>query len=294
MSFHAIVQRRWTDLDAQGHANNTAFAEYFQEARTQFISAGATAGMLTSGCVVVENQVEFARSIPYSRQPLRVEVVVSELGAAKFVLAMQLYDGTQLAARNRNTCCPYDFDTRLPRRLTDAERAHLEANFVSASPFRELPSAQLHGVGERYEFYPRWSDLDSYGHINNVRFFDFIQEARIAAMTTASGKMARIGTSSWGEGELPTEYVTWLLARQDVKYIAQLGHRLTPYILVTAPIKIGTSSITYQAEVIDPEAGNAIMARAQSVVVAADQSGTPRALPDDMRAALEARLVTPE
>ncbi|MDR0436606.1 MAG: thioesterase family protein [Propionibacteriaceae bacterium] len=294
MSFHATVQRRWTDLDAQGHANNTAFAEYFQEARTQFICSGSAAGMLVDGYVVVENQVEFARSIPYSAEPLRVEVVVSELGAARFVLAMQLYDGPHLAARSRNTCCPYDFETRLPRRLSDAERSGLEADFVSTSPFREMPSANLHGEGERYEFYPRWSDLDSYGHINNVRFFDFIQEARIAAMTTASGKMARIGTSSWGEGEMPTEYITWLLARQDVKYITQLSHRLTPYVLVTAPIKVGVSSITYQAEVIDPEAGNAVLARAQSVVVSADQRGTPQALPDDMRMALEERLVTPE
>jgi acyl-CoA thioester hydrolase len=292
VSFHATVARRWTDLDAQGHANNTAFAEYFQEARTQFIGTGASAGMLVSGCIVVENQVEFAHPIAYSQQPLRVEVVVCEVGASKFMLAMQLYDGAQLVARSRNTCCPYDFETDQPRRLTTAERAYLESSFVTTAPLRELPGVALHGRGERYEFYPRWSDLDPYGHINNVRFFDFIQEARIAAMTTvSSGKMARIGTSSWGEGELPTEYITWLLVRQDVKYLSQLKHRLTPYVLATAPIKVGTSSITYQAEVIDPLAGNSLMASARSVVVSADQQGMPQTLPDDLRRTLESRLV---
>ena len=29
----------------------------------------------------------------------------------------------------------------------------------------------------------RWSDLDSYGHVNNVKFYDYVQEARVAIMT---------------------------------------------------------------------------------------------------------------
>jgi acyl-CoA thioester hydrolase len=35
----------------------------------------------------------------------------------------------------------------------------------------------------------RWGDLDAYGHVNNVRFFDYFQEARIIWLTRAQVRM---------------------------------------------------------------------------------------------------------
>ncbi|MDR0837215.1 MAG: thioesterase family protein [Propionibacteriaceae bacterium] len=291
MSFHALVQRRWTDLDAQGHANNTAFVEYTQEARTQFLGKGGAAGLLTDGLLVVTNQVEFVSSIPFSPDPLRVEVVVSDIGNDRFTLASQIYDQTALMARARTLCCAYDFDAATPRPLSEGQREYLESHFVSVDGFREMPHKPLGGNGIRYPFYPRWSDLDPYGHVNNVRYFDFIQEARIAAMTSLDTHAVRIGTSTWGDGELPKEFVTWLLARQDVEYFEQLPHRLEPYMVVSAPVKIGSTSITYNAEVVDPADETKILARAVSVVVCADANGVPRALPDTIRQTSERYMV---
>jgi acyl-CoA thioester hydrolase len=291
MSFHALVQRRWTDLDAQGHANNTAFVEYIQEARTQFLGRGGAADLLTGGYIVSLNQLEFVASIPFSPEPLRVEVVVSDIGEDRFTLASQIYDHTELKARTRTVCCSYDFDAGAPRKLSEAQREYLASQFVSTDGFRDMPSKALHGEGIRYPFYPRWSDLDPYDHVNNVRYFDFIQEARIAAMTSMDGHAARIGTSSWGDGEMPAEFVIWLLARQDVEYLAQLPHRLEPYMVVTAPVKFGTTSITYCAEVVDPADETKILARATSVVVCADPNGVPRPLPETVRTSTERYMV---
>jgi len=34
----------------------------------------------------------------------------------------------------------------------------------------------------RYDCYVRFSDVDVYGHVNNVKYFEFYQEARLAFM----------------------------------------------------------------------------------------------------------------
>ncbi len=38
----------------------------------------------------------------------------------------------------------------------------------------------------RYPMLVRWSDIDSYDHVNNVRYFDYFQEARIAFLAARS------------------------------------------------------------------------------------------------------------
>ena len=45
-------------------------------------------------------------------------------------------------------------------------------------------SAEATGSSKRH-VYPcrvRWSDVDSYGHVNNVKYFEYFQEARIQLM----------------------------------------------------------------------------------------------------------------
>ena len=35
----------------------------------------------------------------------------------------------------------------------------------------------------------RWGDMDAYGHVNNVRFFDYFQEARVIWLTNVGVRM---------------------------------------------------------------------------------------------------------
>ncbi len=97
----------------------------------------------------------------------------------------------------------------------------------------------------------RCQDLDSYGHVNNVKFYDYIQEARIALINE---------TVHW-----PAETV-WMVARQDVDYLAPLDFRTEPYQVRTLVTAIGTRSFTLAAEIRDPTS-DTVYATGGTVVV---------------------------
>ena len=97
----------------------------------------------------------------------------------------------------------------------------------------------------------RWSDLDSYGHVNNVKYYDYIQEARINLITSTIG---------W-EPE-----AVWMVVRQDLEYLKPIDFRTDPYEVGTAVAAIGNRSFTLAAEIRDP-ASSTVFATARTVVV---------------------------
>ena len=56
------------------------------------------------------------------------------------------------------------------------------------------------GGGHDYPLQVRWSDLDSYGHANNVKYYDYIQEARVALMSQALRWLERDSPSADDSG----------------------------------------------------------------------------------------------
>ena len=77
---------------------------------------------------------------------------------------------------------PYVFATERPRRLTAEEREALEPlPRARATPVRAAPGRPSR-AGTRLGHYPvqvRFSDVDVYRHVNNVKYFEYFQEARI-------------------------------------------------------------------------------------------------------------------
>ena len=125
----------------------------------------------------------------------------------------------------------------------------------------------------RYACRVRWSDVDVFGHVNNVKYFEYVQEARIGFLNDLA------------EDSLAGE-ATWVLARQDVEYKRPMLFRSDPYAITTAVTRIGRSSYELRADIVD---GEVLMARARTVVVAFDQATQrSRAMTDVERAALEA------
>ena len=84
---------------------------------------------------------------------------------------------TETAAGERTLDGRVVLVTGAPRRITPEERATLEQYLEPEEPRRELSAA-----GSSQHVYPvrvRWSDLDTYHHVNNVKHVEYFQEARI-------------------------------------------------------------------------------------------------------------------
>lgn len=275
------VPIRWTDLDLQGHVNNSLVAEYLQEARSGLLEAGPNAHLINGGVLVVGHVVEYLRPILFGEHELMAQVGVFGVGASRFHAMYELWQDGELCARATTALCPFDFTAGGPRRLTRDERAWFLQVAGDAPPIRKLVVPALAGRGHVHPFTIRWGDIDRYGHVNNVRHFDYVQEARIAATTTADPSMSRDGGD-----------VRWVVARQDVDYLAQIGHRAEPYAVHTAVVALGRTSYTLAAEIVDPLAGGRVLARARTVQVCTDSSGAKRELPAHTRDALAAVLVS--
>jgi acyl-CoA thioester hydrolase len=227
--------------------------DYLQEARVHFLLSGpeATRALLNSGVLVVSHQVEYLRPIGFGDRPLEIAVWVDGIGGSRFWIGYEVFDGDDLAARARTALVPFDLDRGVLRRLSADERENLTGHLAPAEPLRPLSRVPSTENGHRYPLAVRWSDLDSYGHVNNVKFYDYIQEARIALINE---------TVHW-----PPETV-WMVARQDVDYVAPLDFRLDPYQVRTLVTAIGTRSFTLAVEVCDPGSGS-VYATAGTVVV---------------------------
>ena len=273
---------RWSDLDAQGHVNNAHIIDYMQEARVAFFRSGSTSDLLDSGIVVVGHQVEYSSAIEYSTEGVDIELTVTEVGGARFEVAYEIVQDSRHVARARTVLCPYDFDQRRPARLSAADRRFLSSAQAEMAPLRALPEVPLRGRGTVTDLFIRWSDHDSYGHVNNAKMYDYFQQARIEVTSQWDPTMARAGAGN-------SQYM-WLVARQDVDYVSQLTHRLNPHAVRTAPVKLGTSSMTLSVEVFDPLDGT-IFARGRTVLVCADTQLRPVPLPDSIRQRLTPHLI---
>ena len=255
-------------MDAQGHLNNAAFVDYLQEARVDYLLSGPAVlpALLQNGVLVVSHQIEYLRPVVYQSRGLDIELWVSAVGGSRFALAYDVRDGDQLAVRARTTAVPFDLATNTLRRLSDDERAVLRAAQRETEPFAGLPAVPGGDAGFRSPLPVRWSDLDSYGHVNNVKYFDYLQEGRIHLFVEALGWTESSGNEIF-------------LVRQDLDYKVPIDFRPEPYEVRTVITAIGNRSVTLGAEIRDPR-DHRVFAVARTVIV------TGRGMDDEHRAAL--------
>ena len=244
---------RWGDMDAQGHVNNAAYLDYLQEARVAYLLSGSPVlhHLLDSGVLVVSHQLEYLRPVIFSSRPLMVNLWVDAIGASRFSIGYEIHDGADLAARARTAVVPFDLASNALRRLTVEERELLGQALAPRDRLRALPKVAALENAHRSPLSVRWSDLDSYGHVNNVKYYDYIQEARINLITSTIG---------WQPEEV------WMVVRQDLEYLKPLDFRTEPYEVGTAVATIGNRSFTLAAEIREP-ASRTLFATARTVVV---------------------------
>ncbi|HSK28036.1 MAG TPA: acyl-CoA thioesterase [Jiangellales bacterium] len=125
----------------------------------------------------------------------------------------------------------------------------------------------------------RWSDMDAYGHVNNVVYLRYLQEARVDMLFVRAPKQ--------GAEELAHGVV---VARHEIGYRAPLHFRPEPVRVETWVSRIGAASFTLGYEVLDVDGGGsrAVYVVASSVLVPYDlAAGRPRRLRPEERAVLE-------
>lgn len=277
MAHEYLAPLRWGDMDAQRHVNNAVYLDYLQDARVDYLLSGPPQmkELLDTGVLVVGHQVEYLAPVEFSLRPLRINLWVDAVGASRFVIGYHLYDGDTLAVRARTAAVPFDLAGNQLRLLTANERSVLTSALTPAEPLREVTSPRLlakldlSGVAASYPLLVRWSDLDSYGHVNNVKYYDYVQEARVA-MVEAS--------KIWAPEQL------LMIVRQDVDYRRPLDFRSTPYEVRTVVTDLGNRSFTLAAQILDPLDGT-VFATAHTVVV------LDRPLTDHQRISLASYLV---
>jgi acyl-CoA thioester hydrolase len=253
---------RWADLDQQGHVNNVVYVDYLQEARVDMMRTHGPAarGALAEGTVVVRHEVSYLAPLTFSFRPVSIECWVTEIRAATFTMAYEVFhdlpgdEGRRVYLRATTVLTPYVFSTERPRRLTELERETLAA-FLE--PTERLPRTPVRAVRpEAVSHYPvrvRFSDVDVYGHVNNVKYFEYLQEARISMH-------ARL----W-KGLDP---ISLVIAQTDVDYRVPILFRPEPYDAWSWVSRVGTRSTTIESLIMD---GETVLSRARVAIVFFDQ-----------------------
>ncbi len=133
----------------------------------------------------------------------------------------------------------------------------------------------------------RWSDMDAYGHVNNVQFLRLLEDARVVAFAAhgsdEGGSMVSAGL---------------LVARSEIEYLLPLVYRTAPVAIDLWVTRIAAASFEMGYEVLDVEPGPhgppAVYARAASTLVLYDLAGhRPRRMTPAQRERLQEWLDGP-
>jgi acyl-CoA thioester hydrolase len=109
----------------------------------------------------------------------------------------------------------------------------------------------------------RFRDLDSIGHVNNAVYLTYMEQARLAFLSSQGA-----------------EVTSMILARCEIDFRSQLELGETVEIALT-PTRVGTKSFELAYEM---RAGNRLVAEAKTVLVAFDyERGESKPIPDAWR-----------
>lgn len=292
-------------MDQLRHVNNVLYADYLQEARIDFLRAlelrvsdGPDAGPAPrpvqerSGLVVVRHELTYLAPLHFTPDPVSVEVWVSDLGRASFTLGCEIFhDGPEgvrtVYLRARTRIAPFVFGSARPRRLAEVERGALAAYLedggqeVRRSAPAARPSPARRTAAGHYPVHVRFSDLDPYQHVNNVKYLEYFQEGRI-----------RFNGRTWSALPSDTPRTSLVVAQADYDYLRPLVADRRGYDLWTWVERIGTRSMVMCSEIHDAEL---VMARARVVLVFFDAEADRSTEPDAAyRAPLLAALEAPD
>ncbi len=148
---------------------------------------------------------------------------------------------------------------------------------MDAPPFedaRPARSAPWDGSAYSRPLQVRFSDVDLLGHVNNVRYFDYVHEAQVDVLTGVFQEARVPGT------------VETVVVRSEMDHTGQVNLRPEPYDVWCRVAAVGRTSVTMETEIRDADR---VMARSRVVEVNVDPDDTPIPWRDEHRALFEQR-----
>jgi acyl-CoA thioester hydrolase len=237
------------------------YVDYLQEARLDLLRHHGTSPTPSpgEGLVVVRTVVEYLKPLRMADAPLQIGTWVCDIRAASFTLGYELATDAGVHARATTSLAPFVFDTGRPRRLTDDERERMMTTYDDP-PFeavRPAPSAGREMAHHR-PIHVRFSDVDLLGHVNNVRYFDYVHEAYVELLMGVFQEARVSGT------------VETVVVRHEMSHVGQMNLRPDAYEVWSRVAEVGQSSVTLESEIRD---GDTVLARSRLIEVNVDRSG---------------------
>lgn len=275
---------RRADLHGDGTVGNVFFVDYVQDARLDLLRRLGTSPTPSpgEGLVVVRTVLETVRPLRLDDAPLTVSVWVCDVRAASFTVGYELTTAAGVHARATTSLAPFVFATGRPRRISDHER-DLLARYSDAPPLDDARGerpAPWDPSSYSRPLQVRFSDVDLLGHVNNVRYFDYVHEADVEVLTAVFQEARITGT------------VSTVVVRQEMDHVAQMEVRAEPYAVWSRVADVGRTSVTLESEIRDGLDGDRVMARSRVVEVNVDPDGQPAAWHDRHRELFESRLAS--
>ena len=133
----------------------------------------------------------------------------------------------------------------------------------------------------------RWGDQDAYGHVNNVAYARFLEEARVRLFWLGTAR-ERTGMEHHFRGDDPAG-PKMLVANQQIEFLHVLAYSEYPITVEVWIGKLGGSSLEVHYEIIDGAAAErTVVARAiTTVVIVHGATMRPMRLSDAGRASVE-------
>ncbi len=257
-------QLRRADLHGDGTVGNVVYVDYLQEARLDLLRHHDTSPTPNpgEGLVVVRTVVEYLKPVRLADAPLTIETWACDVRAASFTLGYKLSTETGVHARATTSLAPFVFAAGRPRRLAPEERDRLLTTYDDP-PFadeRAPRPAPWHDSAYHRPIQVRFSDVDLLGHVNNVRYFDYVHEAQVEVMSGVFQEARISGT------------VEMVVVRSEMDHLGQVNLRPEPYDVWSRVAAVGRTSVTFESEIRD---GDRVMARSRVVEVNVDPDGHP-------------------
>jgi acyl-CoA thioester hydrolase len=111
----------------------------------------------------------------------------------------------------------------------------------------------------------RFSDLDPLGHVNNVVYHDYLQEARVILMD--------------GIGAIVSTEFAQIVVKQEIRHIKSLGYSREPIMIEVSLTSLKRATYTLAYRILD-ENGELVAEASSQLAVIDPASGRPIRIPE--------------